>query len=106
MDTTRASKALKRVSQSGGSLRKPELKSVQRVAKGVNIKDLEEASTAMEEGRLAGLAAAESLGYLPPEEGRRKMAEVRERMTALRIGSFGEDRAVAKEQIMRERYGA
>jgi NADPH-dependent 2,4-dienoyl-CoA reductase/sulfur reductase-like enzyme len=71
-----------------------------------DLAGIEEASTAMEEGRLAGLAAAESLGYLSPEEGRRKKAEVRGRMDALRIGSFGEDRAAAKEQIVRERYGA
>jgi thioredoxin reductase len=70
-----------------------------------DLAGIEEASTAMEEGRLAGLAAAESLGYLSPKEGRRKKAEVRERMAALRIGSFGDDRAVAKEQIVRDRYG-
>ena len=71
-----------------------------------DLAGIEEASTAMEEGRLAGLAAAESLGYLSPEEGRRKKAEVRERMAALRIGSFGEDRAAAKEQIVKGRHGA
>lgn len=64
-----------------------------------DLAGIEEASTAMEEGRLAGLAAAEALGYLSPEEGEKK-AEVRERLAALRIGSFGEGRAVAKEQIV------
>jgi thioredoxin reductase len=68
-----------------------------------DLAGIEEASTAMEEGRLAGLAAAESLGYFPPGEGERKKGKVRERMAALRIGTFGENRAIAKEQILRER---
>ena len=71
-----------------------------------DIAGIEEASTAMEEGRLAGLAAAELLGILPIDEGGSKKAEVRERMASLRIGSFGADRAAAKEQIIRERDGA
>jgi NADPH-dependent 2,4-dienoyl-CoA reductase/sulfur reductase-like enzyme/Fe-S-cluster-containing hydrogenase component 2 len=66
-----------------------------------DLAGIEEASTAMEEGRLAGLAAAEALGYLSPEEGAKRKAGVRERLASLRIGSFGEGRAVAKEQIVR-----
>jgi thioredoxin reductase/Fe-S-cluster-containing hydrogenase component 2 len=66
-----------------------------------DLAGIEEASTAMEEGRLAGLAAAEALGHLSPEEGEKKKAQVRERLAALRIGSFGEGRAMAKEQIVR-----
>ena len=65
---------------------------------------IEEASTAMEEGRLAGLAAAEFLGCLPAGDALAKKAAVRERLAALRIGSFGEGRAAVKEQIVRERY--
>jgi len=65
-----------------------------------DLAGIEEASTAMEEGRLAGLAAAEALGHLSPEEGEKKV-DVQERLAALRIGSFGEGRAVAKEQIVR-----
>lgn len=61
-----------------------------------DLAGIEEASTAMEEGRLAGLAAAENLGYLSPEEGARKKAEVRERLATLHIGSFGEGLALAK----------
>jgi len=71
-----------------------------------DLAGIEEASTAMEEGRLAGLAAAEALGYLPSREAERKKAEVRERLAALRIGSFGEERAEAKGQIMRARTEA
>jgi thioredoxin reductase/Fe-S-cluster-containing hydrogenase component 2 len=66
-----------------------------------DLAGIEEASTAMEEGRLAGLAAAEALGHLSPEESKKKKARVRERLAALRIGSFGEGRAMAKEQIVR-----
>ncbi len=68
-----------------------------------DLAGIEEASTAMEEGRLAGLDAAEALGYLAPEEGKMKKAEVRERLAALRIGSFGKGWALAKEEILRAR---
>ncbi|MGQ9585998.1 MAG: NAD(P)/FAD-dependent oxidoreductase [Anaerolineae bacterium] len=65
-----------------------------------DVAGIEEASTAMEEGRLAGLAAAQALGHLPPEEAERKKTEVRQRLAMLRIGSFGQGRAVAKEKIL------
>ena len=65
-----------------------------------DLAGIEEASTAMEEGRLAGLAAAEALGHLSPKEASAKKGEVRERLAALRIGSFGEGRAIAKQSIM------
>ena len=45
-------------------------------------------------------AAAEALGYLSPKEARAKKGEIRERLAALRIGSFGEGRAIAKQRIM------
>jgi NADPH-dependent 2,4-dienoyl-CoA reductase/sulfur reductase-like enzyme len=65
-----------------------------------DLTGIEEASTAMEEGRLAGLAAAEALGHLPSDEAKTKKAAVRERLAALRVGSFGEGRAVAKERMI------
>ena len=65
-----------------------------------DLAGIEEASTAMEEGRLAGLTAAEALGHLSPKEASAKKGEVRERLAALRIGSFGEGRAIAKQKIM------
>jgi len=68
-----------------------------------DLTGIEEASTAMEEGRLAGLSAAERLGYLSAEEGESKKAEVRSRLAMLRLGSFGETRAFAKEQILKLR---
>ena len=68
-----------------------------------DLTGIEEASTAMEEGRLAGLAAAEALGYLSAEEGESKKAEVRDRLAMLRVGSFGDARAWAKDQILNQR---
>ena len=68
-----------------------------------DLAGIEEASTAMEEGRMAGLAAAQALGYLQPEEAERKKAEGQDRLSALRIGSFGEGRAVAKRKISEEK---
>lgn len=68
-----------------------------------DLTGIEEASTAMEEGRLAGLAAAEALGCLSFEEGAMKKAEVRERLETLRIGSFGKGRSLAKKQILESR---
>jgi thioredoxin reductase len=68
-----------------------------------DLTGIEEASTAMEEGRLAGLAAAEALGCLSVEEAAKKKTEVRERLETLRIGSFGEGRSLAKKQILESR---
>ena len=62
-----------------------------------DVTGVEEASTAMEEGNLAGTAAAESLGYLTPEEAAAKKEEISERLNALRSGMFGEGRRTAKE---------
>jgi thioredoxin reductase len=62
---------------------------------------IEEASTAMEGGRLAGMAAAEALGHLSEEEGEAKKAEARSRLSTLRIGSFGQARALAKQEILK-----
>mgnify|MGYP001473163866 CR=1 FL=1 len=66
-----------------------------------DLAGIEEASTAMEEGRLAGLAAAEALGHLSHEEALVKKGKVRERLSALRIGSFGEGRAIAKQEVIK-----
>ena len=65
-----------------------------------DISGIEEASTAMEEGRLAGTAAAEALGYLSPEEARQEKDTIRGRLQALRSGEFGQKRADAKAQIL------
>jgi len=68
-----------------------------------DIAGVEEASTAMEEGRLAGLAAAEALGYISEETGQCKVG-VRCALDQLRAGPFGEGRRQAKNEIV-EAYG-
>lgn len=66
-----------------------------------DLAGIEEASTALEEGRLSGLAVAESLGYLKGEEILKKKKDIRERLVALRAGPFGELRRKLKEPFMK-----
>lgn len=66
-----------------------------------DITGVEEASTAMEEGRLAGLAAAQSIGRLGTPEAEDRKGAVRERIAALRTGPFGEHRRLAKADLVR-----
>lgn len=61
---------------------------------------VEEASTAMDEGRLAGAAAAEALGHLAPEMAVERKKEINERLLSLRQGPFGERRMSAKERVL------
>jgi len=65
-----------------------------------DISGVEEASTAMEEGRLAGTACAEALGLLDREGARELKALIWDRMHALRTGPFGEGRRKAKDQLI------
>lgn len=62
---------------------------------------VEEASVALEEGRLAGVAAAYALGKLPKGEAEQRRDEVRRRLGMLRQGSFGWARARAKAALGR-----
>ncbi|MCL1818329.1 MAG: NAD(P)/FAD-dependent oxidoreductase [Spirochaetaceae bacterium] len=71
-----------------------------------DIAGSEEASTAMEEGRLAGIAAVEALNLLPREKAKEMKREIRERMNALRTGPFGQKRCEAKAQILASSRGA
>lgn len=64
-----------------------------------DIAGVEEASTAMEEGRLAGVTAAADLGYLEEETARARKQEIHQRLKLLRSGQFGVRRADAKETI-------
>ena len=66
---------------------------------------VEEASTAMEEGKLAGIDMAQSLGYLSEESADERKTAVRERLYALRQGPFGERRMDAKDRILRGEAG-
>jgi thioredoxin reductase len=63
-----------------------------------DIAGIEEASTAMEEGRLAGLAAAEVLGYCSEETEQRKL-DAHLALRDLRAGPFGDERHQAKLRI-------
>jgi NADPH-dependent 2,4-dienoyl-CoA reductase/sulfur reductase-like enzyme len=62
---------------------------------------VEEANTALDEGRVAGLAIAQSLGKLSHSEGEKLKADVWERLNGLRMGPFGHRRLSAKKNIMR-----
>ncbi len=62
---------------------------------------VEEASTAMEEGRIAGISVSEYLGYGNWKE---EKEEANKRLSSFRIGPFGEDRGKAKEEIIKEYY--
>jgi thioredoxin reductase len=68
-----------------------------------DITGVEEASSAMEEGRLAGIAAAEALGHIPAAEAAARKAAVWNRLNALRTGVFGQARQEAKTRQMAER---
>ncbi len=61
---------------------------------------VEEANTALEEGRLAGIAIAESLGYLSSKNAAGFKEEIWNRVNGLRLGPFGRSRFEAKKRIM------
>ena len=61
-----------------------------------DVTGVEEASSAMEEGNMAGVAAAEALGFLTAEDAEKKKVEIRGRLNILRSGMFGERRRTAK----------
>lgn len=63
---------------------------------------VEEASTAMDEGRLAGVEIAHSLGYLTDAQALEQKAEIADRLKALRLGPFGERRQNAKNRVIVE----
>jgi len=67
-----------------------------------DVTGIEEANTALEEGRLAGIAVAESLGYLDEKMAINIKTDIRERLKDLRSGPFGENRFKAKNKIIRE----
>jgi succinate dehydrogenase/fumarate reductase flavoprotein subunit len=62
---------------------------------------VEEANTAMDEGRLAGIAMAASLGHIAAKDAAAGKEVVRERLVALRQGPFGEKRLSAKARILK-----
>ncbi|MDD2371212.1 MAG: NAD(P)/FAD-dependent oxidoreductase [Firmicutes bacterium] len=67
-----------------------------------DISGVEEASTAMEEGSLAGVAVAMELGKLDKNKGVKEIEEIYKRLAKLRSGQFGSKRASAKEEIIKK----
>ena len=67
-----------------------------------DVSGIEEASVAMEEGRIAGISAAESLGYISSEEAEKEKMKCKERLKAFRIGPFGSPRQEGKNKIFEE----
>ncbi len=61
---------------------------------------VEEANTALEEGKVAGVSAAEALGAISAAEADKQRAEIWARLDGLRMGPFGEKRAIAKKEVM------
>ena len=63
---------------------------------------VEEASTAIEEGKLAGIAAAEALGKISAEEAKEAKENIWKSLDQLRTGPFGIGRYEAKEKIIQQ----
>jgi thioredoxin reductase len=64
-----------------------------------DVSGIEEASTAIIEGRIAGLAIAHSLGYLDEQSFLDQREQQFQSMKGLRSGSHGERRGKAKEYM-------
>jgi NADPH-dependent 2,4-dienoyl-CoA reductase/sulfur reductase-like enzyme len=60
---------------------------------------VEEASVAMEEGRMAGISVAEDLKALNPRQVGRRRSSVRRRLEGLRSGPYGSDKSEAKRCV-------
>ncbi|MCM8768632.1 MAG: NAD(P)/FAD-dependent oxidoreductase [Candidatus Omnitrophica bacterium] len=63
---------------------------------------IEEASTAMEEGRLAGVGALESLAFISAAEADSRRKEIEQNLLMLRKGPYGDFRHKEKEKIYSE----
>ncbi|MGQ9569546.1 MAG: NAD(P)/FAD-dependent oxidoreductase [Thermodesulfovibrionales bacterium] len=66
-----------------------------------DVAGIEEANTAMEEGRLVGTVVAERLEVVDKKKAYELKCEIKRRFCSLRMGSYGEGRAIAKENIYR-----
>ena len=64
-----------------------------------DLSGVEEASTALEEGRLAGICAASSLGKSAPGDDK-EIAAIEERLISLRSGPFCQPRQDAKQELI------
>jgi NADPH-dependent 2,4-dienoyl-CoA reductase/sulfur reductase-like enzyme len=65
-----------------------------------DLAGIEEASTAMEEGRLVGSAVAWKLGYINKKQFEESSSLINNRLLQLRLGSFGIAREKGKELII------
>jgi len=65
-----------------------------------DVAGIEEASVAIEEGRLAGIAASEALGYIPHKMARELKSAIWEDLSELRSGSHGAHIAELKKHVM------
>ncbi|MQN00995.1 MAG: FAD-binding protein [Lachnospiraceae bacterium] len=63
---------------------------------------VEEANTALDEGKIAGISAAEELGYISHEDADAMRSEIWSRLDSLRLGPFGERRMKEKKAMMEE----
>ena len=63
---------------------------------------VEEANTALEEGKIAGISAAQMLGLISEEKATSMRSEIWERLNSLRLGPFGERRMREKDAIIEE----
>lgn len=66
-----------------------------------DVTGVEEANTALEEGRLAGTAIAEALKHISFKDARKIKKEIWQRLNELRMGPFGEARMLAKNNILK-----
>jgi pyruvate/2-oxoglutarate dehydrogenase complex dihydrolipoamide dehydrogenase (E3) component len=64
---------------------------------------VEEASTAIDEGRIAGIAAASSIGLIDEINLKEKIFQIWSRLNSLRIGPFGQSRQEAKKILIKAR---
>lgn len=65
-----------------------------------DLSGIEEANSALDEGRLAGISVAASLGYIDNNKFIRLKEEYWNRLNKLREGPFGYTRAIAKKRII------
>jgi len=65
-----------------------------------DITGTEEANTALEEGRLAGTAIAEALGYISTEKAKQIKNEIWIRLNELRLGPYGQERMTGKNNLL------
>ncbi|MBU4228456.1 FAD-dependent oxidoreductase, partial [bacterium] len=65
-----------------------------------DLSGIEEANSALDEGRLAGISVAASLGYINNNKFIRLKEEYWNRLNGLRRGPFGYKRSIAKKRIL------